>query len=65
MSSQSSTKMNLIQNREDFELDPIEKQLPLFKFLLFSKELDYVTDSEDPSLAIRTCTVKCLFKGCL
>jgi hypothetical protein len=60
MSSKTSIKTNLIQNRKDFKLEPLDEQLPLFKFKYLKKVLN--APQEDPE-DIRTCTIKCLIKG--
>jgi hypothetical protein len=61
MSSKTSIKTNLIQNREDFNIGPLDEQPPLFKFKYLEKILN--APQEDPE-DIRTCTVKCIIKGC-
>jgi len=61
MSQKTSIKTNLIQNQEDFKLRPLEEQPILFKFKYLEKILDL--PQEDPEDQ-RTCTVKCLIKGC-
>jgi hypothetical protein len=61
MSQKTSIKTNLIQNQEDFKLGPLEEQPVLFKFKYLKKILDL--PQEDPEDQ-RTCTVKCLIKGC-
>jgi hypothetical protein len=40
MAYNSSIKLNILQNQEDFELEPIAQQPPLFKYGLFKKTLD-------------------------
>jgi hypothetical protein len=60
MSQVSSIKLNLSQNKEDFKLI-LENQPPLFKFKYLEKILD--PPQEDPE-DTRTCTVKCLVRGC-
>ena len=40
MSQQSTINLNILQNKEDFELEPISKQLPIFKLGLIKKTLD-------------------------
>ena len=40
MSLTTSVKTNLIQNREDFDVRPLNEQLPLFKFKYLKKVLD-------------------------
>jgi hypothetical protein len=61
MSQQSSIKINLTQNRDDFELEPLEEQPPLYRFKYLQKILD--PPQEDPE-DIRTYTIKCLVRGC-
>jgi hypothetical protein len=54
MSLKTSVKTNLIQNREDFDLGPLDEQLPLFKF----KYLKKVFNAPQEDLKdIRTCTI--------
>ena len=40
MSLKTSVKTNLIQNREDFDLRPLDEQPPLFKFKYLKKVLN-------------------------
>ena len=40
MSQSTSIKTNLIQNQEDFDIRPLNKQPPLFKFKYLEKILD-------------------------
>jgi hypothetical protein len=61
MSQKTLIKTNLIQNQEDFKLGPLEKQPALFKFKYLEKVLE--PPQEDPKDQ-RTCTIKCLIKGC-
>lgn len=61
MSQSTLSKLNLLQNHPDFKLDPISIQGPLFKVGLLKKTLDPI--QEDPTV-MRTCTIKCLVKGC-
>jgi hypothetical protein len=60
MSQQSSIKTNLTQNRDDFELEPLEEQPPLFRLKYLERILDPL--QEDPE-DTRTCTIKCLVRG--
>ena len=57
----TSTKLNLQQNYPNFALNLISKQPPLFKKGLLKKTLNPI--QEDLTNA-RTCTIKCLVKGC-
>lgn len=64
MSNLTSARTNLNQNREDFNIGPLENQAPIFKYKLFERTLDPIKgDPSDPN-NIRTCTVKCLYRGC-
>jgi len=40
MSQQTSIKLNILQNKEDFELDPVSNQAPIFKLGFIKKTLD-------------------------
>lgn len=59
MSYSTSTRLNILQNREDFELSL--NQSLIFKKGLFIKILEPIKeDSTKP----RTVTVKCTYKYC-
>lgn len=58
----SSIKLNILQNKEDFELEPVSKQAPIFKLGYCSKTLDPPKEHPENPLNYRTVTVKCLFK---
>jgi hypothetical protein len=64
MSQLTSVKLNILQNLEDFELEPISKQAPLFKFGYALKTLDPPKSNPEDLNNYRTVTVKCLYKGC-
>ena len=61
MSQGSSIKLNLAQNSPDFKLKPLNEQGSLFKHGYLGKILDLI--QEDPE-DTRTCTIKCLVRGC-
>jgi hypothetical protein len=61
MSQQSLIKLNLAQNHPEFELKPIDEQASLFKKGYLKKILNPI--QEDPHNT-RTCTIKCLVRGC-
>ena len=61
MSQQSLIKTNLAQNHPDFKLKPLDEQPYLFKKGYLGKILDPI--QEDPE-EDRTCTIKCLVRGC-
>lgn len=61
MSQLTSKKLNRTQNKEDFKLEPISEQPPLFKFEYLKKTLDPIQNNPDNP---RTCVVNCLVKGC-
>jgi hypothetical protein len=61
MSQSTGAKYNRLQNHPDFELEPIINQAPLFKFQYLKKTLNPIQEDLDN---MRTCTVKCLVKGC-
>ena len=61
MPQSTKSKYNILQNHPDFELEPIENQTLLFKNQLLKKTLNPI--QENPNNP-RTCTVKCLIKGC-
>ena len=64
MASKNSAKINLYQNRSDFQLEPIDQQSPLFKYRLFEKILDPIKGDPEDLDNERTCTIKCLYQGC-
>jgi hypothetical protein len=64
MAYNSSIKLNILQNQEDFELEPISQQPPLFKYGLFKKTLDPPKVNPEELENYRTVTITCLFKGC-
>jgi hypothetical protein len=61
MSQKSSIKLNLSQNHLDFKLKPLNKQSSLFKKGYLKKTLNLI--QQDPE-ETRTCTIKCLVRGC-
>ena len=61
MSQSSSIALNLKQNSENFKLEPIENQPPLFKYQFLSKVLDPLNNNSEE---LRTVTIRCLFTGC-
>jgi hypothetical protein len=64
MSSKRILASNIKQNRDDFELDPLNLQPPLFRYGYLSKTLDPPKSNPEDTSNYRTVTVKCLFKGC-
>jgi len=64
MSQLTSVKFNILQNLEDFELEPIFKQAPLFKFGYALKTLDPPRSNPEDLDNYKIVTVKCLYKGC-
>jgi hypothetical protein len=64
MAYNSSIKLNILQNQEDFELDPVSQQPPVFKYGLFKKTLNPLKENPEDLNNYRTVTVKCLFGGC-
>jgi hypothetical protein len=63
MSQQTSIKLNILQNKEDFELDPVSNQAPIFKLGFIKKTLDPPKANPENLNNYRTVTVTCLFKG--
>ena len=61
MSQKSSIKLNLSQNLFDFKLKPLDEQPSLFKKVYLKKTLNLI--QQDPE-ETRTCTIKCLVRGC-
>jgi hypothetical protein len=61
MSQSTSTRVNRLQNREDFTLEPLKEQAPLFKFKYLERILNPPQDNPEDT---RTCTIKCLVRGC-
>jgi len=55
---------NIKQNRDDFELDLLNLQPPLFRYRYLFKTLDPLKSNPEDTSNYRTVTVKCLFKGC-
>jgi hypothetical protein len=64
MSQQSTINLNILQNKEDFQLEPILKQPPIFKLSLIKKTLDSPKTNPENINNYQTVTVRCLFKGC-
>jgi len=64
MSQQSLINLNILQNKEDFELEPISKQPPIFKLSFIKKTLDSPKANLEDINNYQTVTVSCLFKGC-
>jgi hypothetical protein len=64
MFQQSTINLNILQNKEDFELEPISKQPPIFKLSLMKKTLDPPKANPENINNYRTVTIRCLFKGC-
>ena len=63
MSSQSSLKLNLIQNKEDFELELLLRQALIFKLSYIKKTLDPPKANLEDLNNYRIVTISCLFKG--
>ena len=63
MFKNSSIRLNILQNKEDFSLDPIEQQAPIFKLGFIKKVLDPLNNNPKSITGYRTVTVSCLFKG--
>ena len=61
MSQGSSIKINLAQNKPDFELKLLSKKASLFKFRYLKKTLDPI--QEDPK-ETHIYTIKYLVRGC-
>ncbi len=64
MSTKSTIALNIKQNREDFELDSLDLQPPIFRYGYLSKTLDPLKENLEDLKNYRTVTIKCLFKGC-
>jgi len=64
MSSQASNKLYIQQNKPDFKLDPLDKQLLIFRFKYFSKTLEPLKENPNKDDDFRLVTIKCLFFGC-
>lgn len=64
MANITSISLNIKQNRPDFKLEPLENQLPLFKYKYLSKALDPPKENPEDLSNYRTVTVKCLYNGC-
>jgi hypothetical protein len=66
MASSKSTisKLNIAQNSPSFELEPLDKQPPIFKKGLFSKVLDPPKKNPELLENYRTVTIKCLAPNC-
>ena len=60
----SSIKLNILQNKEDFELEPLKQQPPIFSLGYCSKTLDPPKENPEDPINYRTVTIKCLFKNC-
>ena len=61
MSQGSSFKLNISQNKEDFKLPSLKDQPPLFKYKYLEKILN---PPQENIKNTRTCTIKCLVRGC-
>ena len=61
MSQKSSIKINLAQNNPDFEIKPLEDQGSLFKYGYLKRILNPIKENPEDT---RTCTIKCLIRGC-
>ena len=59
----SSIKLNILQNEEDFELEPLKQQPPIFSLGYCSKTLDSPKENPEDPINYRTVTIKCLFKN--
>ena len=57
----SSIKLNLAQNSLDFILKPLDEQGSLFKHGYLEKILNPIQENPEDT---RTCTIKCLVRGC-
>ena len=55
-------KINLTQNNLDFKLKPLDEQAPLFKKGYLKKTLNLIKENPEDT---RTCTIRCLVRGCL
>jgi hypothetical protein len=64
MSSKNTLALNIKQNQDDFELEPLDIQPALFRYGYLSKTLDPPKEDPENLNNYRTVTVKCLFKGC-
>jgi hypothetical protein len=62
MAYNSSVKLNILQNEEDFKLKPVSQQALIFKFGLIKKILNPPKDNSNDINNFRTVTIKCLFK---
>lgn len=62
MSQDSSIKLNISQNHPDFELRPLDEQASLFKKGYLKRILNPIQENTED---LRTCTIKCMVKGCL
>ena len=60
----ATIKLNLAQNHPDFELEPIENQVLIFKKRLFSKVLDPIKSEPEKPENYQSVTIKCLFSNC-
>jgi hypothetical protein len=64
MSQSTSIAKNIKQNAEDFELDPLELQAPIFRLKYLKKELEKRKSNPELLENYRTVTVTCLMPGC-
>ena len=64
MAYKTSGRINLHQNRLEFQLDPINQQSSVFQYKLFEKMLDPIKgDPLDPNNQ-RIYTIKYFYQGC-
>jgi hypothetical protein len=61
MPKSQSTRLNITQNHPDFRLEPLSKQPALFKLEYLKKTLNPIQENPED---LRTCTIKCLVRGC-
>ena len=64
MPIKSSVVLNIKQNRDDFELEPLDLQAPIFKYSYLLKTLNPPNSNPEELSNYRTVTVKCLYKNC-
>jgi hypothetical protein len=63
MSKNSLIRLNILQNKEDFSLNPIKQQAPIFKLRFIKKVLNPPNNNPKSITSYRIVTISCLFKG--
>ena len=63
MPIKSSVVLNIKQNRDDFELEPLDLQAPIFKYDYLLKTLNPPNPNPEELSNYQIVIVKCLYKN--